>query len=104
MGLTELLMLISILVIVAIVLRVIVAAMNSRKNKIKIALEKNIPEYDLDEADLVILTKLQAVDMAQRARRHMVALTATLPCERGHSPAKAQQEDQAQQRRVRGRP
>ena len=52
MGLTELLILISILVIVAIVLRVIVGAMNSRKNKIKIALEKNIPEYDLEELEL----------------------------------------------------
>ena len=52
MGLTELLILISILVIVAIVLSVIVGAMNSRKNKIKIVLEKNIPEYDLKELEL----------------------------------------------------
>ena len=52
MGITELLILISILVIVAIVLSAIVGAMNSRKNKIKIVLEKNIPEYDLKELEL----------------------------------------------------
>ncbi|MDP2128915.1 MAG: cell division protein ZipA [Pseudohongiella sp.] len=52
MGLTELLILVFFLVVVAVILRVLVAGLRSRKNKIRIALEKNIPVYDLDELEL----------------------------------------------------
>jgi cell division protein ZipA len=52
MGLAELLILVIFLVIVAVILRLMVAALRSRKNRIKIALEKNIPVYDLEELEL----------------------------------------------------
>ena len=52
MGIAELLILIVILAIVALILRVLVTALRARKNRIKIALDKNIPEYDLEELEL----------------------------------------------------
>ena len=52
MGLRELLILILILAIVVVVLRGLYVALRSRRGQIKIALEKNIPEYDLDELEM----------------------------------------------------
>lgn len=52
MGLTELLILIAILALVTAILWALVALTRSRKGKIRIALEKNIPEYDLEELEL----------------------------------------------------
>lgn len=52
MGIRELLILLLIFAIVVVVLRGIFVAISGRKNKIKIALDKNIPEYDLDELEL----------------------------------------------------
>jgi len=52
MGLRELLILILILAIVVVVLRGLYVALRSRRGQIKIALEKNIPEYDLEELEM----------------------------------------------------
>src|SRR5690606_19972082 len=52
MGLIELLILIAILALLVGILWALVALMRSRKGKIRIQLEKNIPEYDLDELEL----------------------------------------------------
>lgn len=52
MGIRELLILLLIFAIVVVVLRGLFVAISSRKNKIKIALDKNIPEYDLEELEL----------------------------------------------------
>ena len=52
MSIRELLILLLIFAIVVVVLRGIFVAISGRKNKIKIALDKNIPEYDLDELEL----------------------------------------------------
>jgi cell division protein ZipA len=52
MGPRELLILLLILAIIAVVLRGLFVALRSRKNKIKIALDKNIPVYDLEELEL----------------------------------------------------
>lgn len=52
MGLRELLILALILAIVVVVLRGLFVALRSRRGKIKIALEKNVPEYDLDELEM----------------------------------------------------
>ena len=52
MMLREFLILILILAIIVVLLRGIYVAMRRRKNKIKFQLEKNIPEYDLEELEL----------------------------------------------------
>jgi len=52
MGLIELLILIAILALLVGILWALVALMRSRKGKIRIQLEKNIPEYDLEELEL----------------------------------------------------
>ena len=52
MGLVELAILIFILAIVGLILHLLVRALRARKSRIKIALDKNIPEYDLDELEL----------------------------------------------------
>lgn len=52
MGIRELLILLLIFAIVVVVLRGLFVAIRGRKNRIKIALDKNIPEYDLEELEL----------------------------------------------------
>jgi len=52
MGLRELLILVLILAIVGAVLRGLYVALRSRRGHIKIALDKNIPEYDLEEIEM----------------------------------------------------
>jgi len=51
MGLRELLILILILGIVGIILRGLYVAISSRRGQLKIALEKNVPVYDLEEIE-----------------------------------------------------
>lgn len=52
MGLRELLILVLILAIIAVVLRGLYVALRSRRNRIRMALDKNIPQYDLDEIEM----------------------------------------------------
>lgn len=52
MGLRELLILLLILAIVVVVLRGLFVALRSRRGQIKIVLEKNVPEYDLEELEM----------------------------------------------------
>jgi cell division protein ZipA len=51
MGLRELLILIVILAIVGVILRGLYVAISSRRGQLKIALEKNVPVYDLEEIE-----------------------------------------------------
>lgn len=52
MGLRELLILLLILAIVAVVLRGLYVALHSRRNQLRVALTRNVPEYDLEELEL----------------------------------------------------
>ncbi len=52
MGLRELLILVLILAIIGVVLRGLYLALRPRRGRIKIALEKNVPDYDLEELEL----------------------------------------------------
>jgi len=52
MGLRELLILVLILAIVAVVLRGVHVALRNRRNQLRVALSRNIPEYDIEEIEL----------------------------------------------------